>query len=243
MNVFYFRLSIIGVIVLLLSGCSNSDEPKLVKEDVSEEMLSALSRGDLSIEFVRTKGVFEVEDEETDKWIPDEAIYGKLHISPDSFVVSGGKVYYKVVFIYDNFYTTLAQLWDNYVAVTGFDKVIYVVKPFEVDYKDLSVIGVNNCRYNIELAKDGFLVLAYLSQKCFFGDDDEIILGSKTRDLYYYSGSNVEAPEGDTILSFESTQEAYQYVIDRIREKWGDTALGVDLNKLERNVKNTQILF
>lgn len=233
------RLILLAVPLLLLVGCSSdSDEPKIINPDVSTSVLEKLADGSLSCAYSHKETIAEIFSSAAGEWETPEAIYGFFPTTPQQFIVAGGNLYYKIqVKTYPP--SQYDDVWELYKTATGFDKDLYVVKPFSVDWDDMTTEGPGGHEFRITATDDNGMSLTYYLRPNGLGGPQD----SDLRETTTYTAQLAEQPDMSRIVAFDNIKDAFRFVIRCAREKWGDTELTINLKDLENRLEKSEGIY
>ena len=225
-SAFIFASAIVAAMMCVFTGCSDDSDGEDSYVEVTwspnQEVIAEFSATTTPIAFKSTGEILKLRNLGGNKWgyyLPENFSRLSFHeiigFLPDVVMFKEGNVYGSI-WSYDGrswiddcvFYGTdfmLYCVWKQYIADTH-DQQIYV----EADFGE---------KENLLKFNDGTFAL-------FTCEDDEMAisdLSDDIRSLWYYKPTTV--PEEEDCYVFANCKDAFQFIIDCAREKYGDKVI------------------
>ncbi len=235
-------------VLLLSTGCSNSDEPAPeAADEPTNEMVAKFLSGELTGELTGFNSYMEEYDEASGEWHDMGVVYGKYYAPVDNFYISGGKIIYKVLIKPYPIGNTavIKSLWDAYQSMEEKQIDLYVSKPFEIDTNTLVFKDFHNKDAKVAAAENNEMTIIFHEMYKSAEDGEGSVRIPVHHEVKQYTFTPCEAPDLTGCKVFGSINDAYQYVIKCARDNWEQIKHympeeyrdGVDFDALEKNIE------
>lgn len=215
-----------AILAIAVAACSSDDETQLPGkpdmdfveslDEITEPVTYSLSNVRI---FDKPKGF--------DKWTEQtELLSGYSSAIPGKLLFCNGKMWSELIMFGSAGPSLFYELWHAYTGFTGQNQLrLFIAEDINIDPKSNSISIVSNDYEILKFEKSGF-VLAFYSE--YLGGKNQN--GGQFMDWYYMTPTQTTVDlNSENILSFDTKFDAYDFIIERARERFGDE---VDLDEL-----------
>lgn len=203
----------IAIISIAAYSCSGIDYPQGIDRDVINKLKTT------NATYQSTNLKYFDKPDGSKKWKEFDASSwdGLWPATPNMIVFHNGKVLTPLVLFSSAGPNPLCIPWEKYVEKTGKKLHLYIGR--EVDFNESNnTIVVGDNEYDLLKFKANEIVISSISSYITAGTDK----GGERMEWRYYAPVDHTDLDEATDICFSSKREAYQFIIDRCRETFGD---------------------
>jgi lipoprotein len=245
-----------------LTGCSSDDpanpfdpqkdEWKVCDNDLA--YLESLTRGDASATFECTGYTrLDYDFDNENRWIDntDEILYGYECLTPHIITINDGRTWTPLSLFRECGPSCVYDLLEFYKEMTGFSKEFYVAAPLEYNRQE-NKISIDGAWYDLAgISRKNLYISSTHEYYKSNVSDEGFHKAGMNRDRHSYQITDLQLPNLENALWYDSAMEAKLAIIDMLRQQYGDVIRfadytdkpyfspdgTIDLNELEERVR------